>query len=92
MTMRSEERDIRIALILKLSAEGLTVAKIAARLNLSPSTIKIDLRQLFARLGVNNRAQAVTMAYANGMLPCPCGKQDTADVSGRAERGKGPVA
>jgi predicted ATPase/DNA-binding CsgD family transcriptional regulator len=57
------ERDI-----LRLLAEGQTNREIAARLVLSPETVKWYNKQLFARLGAANRSQAVARAQEMGML------------------------
>ncbi|MDR5710434.1 MAG: helix-turn-helix transcriptional regulator [Armatimonadota bacterium] len=41
--------------------EGLTDAQMARRLNLATPTVKAQLRRLYRRLGVHNRAQAVVL-------------------------------
>ena len=51
LTEREESVLVRVA-------EGKSNAKIAAELNLSESTIKFHLRNLFAKLGVANRNEA----------------------------------
>lgn len=45
--------------VLRLLAEGRTNAQIAEAVFLSENTVKFHLRNLFAKLGVNNRTQAV---------------------------------
>ncbi len=55
--------------ILQLIAEGLTNPKIASRLYLSPNTVKVHTHNIYGKLGVNNRTQAVMKARALGMLP-----------------------
>lgn len=60
------EREIEV---LHLIAEGLTNPKIASRLFLSLNTIKVHARNIYDKLGVHNRTQAVTRARALGILP-----------------------
>jgi len=60
------EREIEV---LQLIAEGLTNPEIAARLFLSLNTIKVHTRNIYAKLSVNNRIQAVARANSLGILP-----------------------
>jgi LuxR family maltose regulon positive regulatory protein len=60
------EREIEV---LQLLAEGLTNPEIAARLFLSLNTVKVHTRNIYGKLGVNNRIQAVAQARALGILP-----------------------
>jgi LuxR family maltose regulon positive regulatory protein len=59
------EREIEV---LQLIAEGLTNPKIAARLFLSLHTIKTHTRNIYSKLGVNNRTQAVALGKSLGVL------------------------
>jgi predicted ATPase/DNA-binding CsgD family transcriptional regulator len=54
--------------ILGLLAEGLSDKEIAARLFLTRGTIKWHNRQIYAKLGVTSRAQAVVRAKQRGLL------------------------
>jgi predicted ATPase/DNA-binding CsgD family transcriptional regulator len=54
--------------ILSLLAEGLSDRAIAQRLTLAVSTVKWYVRQLYAKFGVENRAEAVHYAHAHGLL------------------------
>ena len=45
-----------------------TVQSIAARQQLSPNTVKTHIRSLYQKLGVSNRAAAVSKAIENGLL------------------------
>jgi len=55
--------------VLHLIAEGLTNPEIASRLFLSLHTVKTHARNIYGKLSVHNRTQAVTRARALGMLP-----------------------
>lgn len=54
--------------VLRLLADGLGNAQIAQVLNVSVSTIRRETSNLYHRLGVANRASAVTRAHALGLL------------------------
>jgi LuxR family maltose regulon positive regulatory protein len=60
------EREIEV---LQLIAKGLTNQVIATRLYLSLNTVKVHTRNIYGKLGVNNRTQAVGRARALGILP-----------------------
>jgi LuxR family maltose regulon positive regulatory protein len=57
--------------VLQLIAEGLSNQAIAARLYLSLHTVKVHARNIFAKLAVANRTQAVARARALGIVPQP---------------------
>jgi LuxR family maltose regulon positive regulatory protein len=48
--------------VLKLMADGLSNPEIAARLYLSPNTLKAHTQHIFGKLGVHNRVQAINKA------------------------------
>ncbi|MBX0328006.1 LuxR C-terminal-related transcriptional regulator, partial [Oscillochloris sp. ZM17-4] len=54
--------------VLGLIAEGLTNQDVADRLYLSPHTVKVHTRNIYAKLGVASRTQAVARARALGLL------------------------
>jgi LuxR family maltose regulon positive regulatory protein len=60
------ERELEV---LELLAEGLTNREIASRLFLSLNTVKAHTRNIYGKLGVHNRTQAVVRARALGALP-----------------------
>jgi LuxR family maltose regulon positive regulatory protein len=59
------EREIEV---LQLLAKGLTNQVIATRLFLPVNTVKAHTRNIYSKLGVNNRTQAVTRARALGLI------------------------
>jgi LuxR family maltose regulon positive regulatory protein len=60
------ERELEV---LQLIAEGLTNPEIASRLFLALNTVKAHTRNIYGKLGVHNRTQAVVRARALGVLP-----------------------
>jgi LuxR family maltose regulon positive regulatory protein len=60
------ERELEV---LSLIAEGLTNQEIAAKLYLSLHTVKAHARNIYAKLGVSSRTQAVARGRALGILP-----------------------
>lgn len=57
----------REAEVLTLIARGLTNKQIAEELFVNESTVKTHINHLFAKVGVRDRAQAVTYAYQHGL-------------------------
>jgi LuxR family maltose regulon positive regulatory protein len=60
------ERELEV---LQLVAEGLTNREIASRLFLTLNTVKAHTRNIYGKLGVRSRTQAVARARALGVLP-----------------------
>ena len=60
------ERELEV---LQLIAAGLTNPEIASRLFLALNTVKAHTRNIYGKLGVNSRTQAVARARALGILP-----------------------
>ncbi|GAA4939782.1 DNA-binding NarL/FixJ family response regulator [Nonomuraea thailandensis] len=54
--------------VLELVARGLSNTQIAGELGLSVSTVKNRVSELFGKLGVRDRAQAVIAAYEAGLV------------------------
>ena len=59
------DREIEV---LELIAAGLTNQEIGSRLYLSRNTIKVHTRNIYSKLGVNSRTQAVAQARSVGIL------------------------
>ena len=60
------EREIEV---LGLIAEGLTNQEISGRLYVSLNTVKAHTRNIYSKIGVNNRTHAVSKARTLGILP-----------------------
>ena len=54
---------------LQLIAQGLTNREIGERLFLSLNTVKAHTRNIYGKLDIHNRTQAVSRARALGILP-----------------------
>lgn len=54
--------------VLTLAARGLTNATIGDKLNLSPRTIQTHMRNIFAKLRVSSRTEAVVSAVRHGLV------------------------
>jgi DNA-binding NarL/FixJ family response regulator len=54
--------------VLQQLANGATNRQIAAQLNLSENTIKTHLSNIFSKLAVQSRAEAVAVAYRRGLV------------------------
>jgi LuxR family maltose regulon positive regulatory protein len=59
------ERELEV---LQLIAKGLTNQEVATRLYLSLHTVKVHARNIYGKLGVKNRTQAVAKGRALGIL------------------------
>ena len=59
------ERELEVLLLLN---EGLANKEIAAQLMISITTVKTHIQNIYAKLGVNNRTQAVARARLLGIL------------------------
>lgn len=62
-SLTNREREI-----LALLADGLGNKQIAARLGISPNTVKTHLELLFEKIGVSSRAEAVATGVRKGLL------------------------
>jgi ATP/maltotriose-dependent transcriptional regulator MalT len=55
--------------VLELLAAGRSNKEISARLNVSPNTVKTHLANLYGKLEVKRRTEAILRARELGMLP-----------------------
>lgn len=65
---QAESLTAREIEILRLIADGYTVAEAAVVLHLSPHTVTTHVKHIYGKLAVNNRVQAVNRARATGQL------------------------
>jgi DNA-binding NarL/FixJ family response regulator len=68
MPAEGAELTPRLVDVLHLVAEGRTTEDIAAKLGLSPYTVKNYMERIFERLGARDRAEAVAIALRAGIL------------------------
>ena len=54
--------------ILQLTADGLSIEGIAARLEISPHTIRTHVQNVLTKLGVHSKLQAITFAIRTGKV------------------------
>ena len=66
-----EQLTPREAEVLAAVARGLSNAEVGRELFIGEATVKTHLLRIFAKLGVNDRTAAVTLAYQRGILPTP---------------------
>jgi DNA-binding NarL/FixJ family response regulator len=63
-----KELTPRASEVLRLLAEGLTAAQIAAELVISSKTVATPVHRILAKVGVHSRTQVVALAYESGFL------------------------
>ena len=67
----SRNRDLlklREIEILRLAAQGLSNKEISQHLNLSDHTVKGYMKEIYSKLGVNNRVEAIMLAKERGLI------------------------
>lgn len=69
--MEEGELSEREREILRLLATGASNKEIAARLVISPNTVKVHLRNIFAKIGVVSRTEATLYALRTGLVEHP---------------------
>lgn len=70
-TQQPESLTAREQVVLQLIAEGLSNRQISQRLSLTLHTVKWYVKQIFAKLHVRRRTEAVAMAQSLGWLDAP---------------------
>lgn len=71
------EREVEILLLL---ADGKDNQAIADALFISPNTVRTHLQNIFSKMGVHSKLEAVTLAAKTGLLRTPGRHQAAADV------------
>jgi DNA-binding CsgD family transcriptional regulator len=67
-TRETGELSAREQEVLMLVAEGHTNAEIGSQLFIAEETVKTHVQRILRRLGVRNRAHAVSVGYSRGLL------------------------
>ncbi|MCB8921133.1 MAG: hypothetical protein H6662_06075 [Ardenticatenaceae bacterium] len=63
--------------VLACIVQGASNKEIASELSISQNTVKVHLRRIYAKLGVNSRTEATTLALQKGLVAVP-GLESTA--------------
>ncbi len=66
--MEADELTPREKEVLALMVKGSSTAKLAATLHLSEGTVKFHINNIFQKLGVSDRAQAIVVALRRGII------------------------
>lgn len=71
--------------VLALLARGLSNSEIGLRLCVSKATVKFHCSQLFSKLGVRSRAQAIAAAYTHNLVPRVIAERERAAIAQNTE-------
>ena len=64
-----EQLTTKETLMLEKLCLGLTNQELAKELTVSPNTVKFHLKNVYSKLGVRNRAEAVALCFNKGRVP-----------------------
>ena len=76
---RGDELSRRELEVLRLLAAGASNKAVATQLGLSENTVKTHISRIFAKLGVQSRAEAVAVALRRGLVPISQSRNREAD-------------
>ncbi len=71
-----EPLSARELVVLECLADGSTNREIANDLSISHNTVKVHLRNIFKKLGVSSRTEAITVAIQKGLIIVPGTEED----------------
>ncbi len=87
-TLDPADLSLREREVLTLLARGLSNREIGLRLHVSHATIKFHCGNLYVKLGVQTRAQAIATAYTHKLIPTLIGEREPgAPQAGRPQGG-----
>jgi two-component system, NarL family, response regulator len=69
--LASEKLSARELEVLSLIARGKSNKEVGAALGIAEDTVKMHVKNLLAKLGVNDRTEAVTVALQRGIFHLP---------------------
>ena len=69
--------------VLALVAEGRTNRQVGAELFISEKTVSVHLSRVMSKLGAGSRTEAVSVAYARGLLTTPAGETPPLSITPR---------